>query len=128
MSDNRLRGRKWMEIREQVFRLHGDICWLCGGDGADTVDHILPLASGGGNELDNLMPAHGRKNRNCPGNFSKIRPTRKAQVQAQPITQDGITYGDGWVSKTRGTMTSKMYLDVTGLTIDDPFVQAFING
>lgn len=33
-------------------------CWLCGEPGADTVDHVVPLASGGTNERSNLKPAH----------------------------------------------------------------------
>ena len=40
----------------------------------------------------------------------------------------GITYGDGWIAKKRGTMTSTMYYSITGYELDDPFVQAFING
>jgi len=37
-------------------------CALCGGPGADTADHIIPKMHGGGDELDNLQPAHGSCN------------------------------------------------------------------
>ena len=40
-------------------------CALCGGPGADTADHIIPKMHGGGDELDNLQPAHGSCNSHC---------------------------------------------------------------
>jgi 5-methylcytosine-specific restriction endonuclease McrA len=33
-------------------------CAICGGPGADTADHILPLSKGGTSALSNLRPAH----------------------------------------------------------------------
>lgn len=38
-------------------------CAICGRPGADTVDHVTPVAMGGDNELANLRPAHGWCNR-----------------------------------------------------------------
>ena len=57
----RLSGEKLQKLRKQVFTYYGEQCWLCGGDGADTIDHIIPVADGGDDSLDNLRPAHGRK-------------------------------------------------------------------
>jgi hypothetical protein len=56
-----------------VFAEHGTVCWLCGHPGADTVDHILPTAHGGTDELSNLRPAHGRgrPELGCIGNYSR---------------------------------------------------------
>ncbi|WP_280516431.1 HNH endonuclease [Actinomyces succiniciruminis] len=34
------------------------MCWICGRPGADTADHVVPAALGGGDELENLRPAH----------------------------------------------------------------------
>ena len=34
------------------------ICHLCGHDGADAADHVIPLARGGSDTRDNLKPAH----------------------------------------------------------------------
>ena len=34
-----------------------DKCWYCGVDKPDTVDHVKPIAKGGGHELDNLVLA-----------------------------------------------------------------------
>ncbi len=36
----------------------GARCHLCGRLGADTLDHIVPLAAGGANEPGNWAPAH----------------------------------------------------------------------
>jgi 5-methylcytosine-specific restriction endonuclease McrA len=40
------------------------ICWLCGHDGADQADDVVPKASGGRSTLANLRPAHGTEP--CP--------------------------------------------------------------
>lgn len=48
--------RQWGIIRGQVFEAKGAFCEYCGGT-ADTIDHVKPLALGGGNELENLVPA-----------------------------------------------------------------------
>lgn len=36
----------------------GNLCWLCGEHGADTVDHRVPRSYGGDDSPENLMPAH----------------------------------------------------------------------
>ena len=36
----------------------GGRCWVCGQMGADTRDHVVPLAMGGSNEPSNVRPAH----------------------------------------------------------------------
>lgn len=50
-----------------------DICWLCGRPGADTIDHVIPLAKGGPPlDRQNLRPAHGAKQPwGCPGNYGR---------------------------------------------------------
>ena len=34
------------------------ICWLCGGPGATSADHVIALADGGSNFPSNLRAAH----------------------------------------------------------------------
>lgn len=48
---------KWRALRKQVFERDGHACQYC-GDGEDlTCDHVMPLARGGTNDLDNLTTA-----------------------------------------------------------------------
>lgn len=37
-----------------------DTCYLCGLAGADQVDHVVPLAEGGADDVTNLRPVHSR--------------------------------------------------------------------
>ena len=128
----RTRGERLQKLRQKVFATYGDACWLCGGGEADTIDHLIPLSDGGDDHIDNLRPAHGKKSKHCVGNFSRKRPSYPGEQlrinKPQSDEPDGITYGDGWISRKRGTMTSTMYYSITGYELDDPFVQAFING
>jgi len=54
-------GRPWRRLREKVLQRDGYLCQcdLCKNSGlpllADEVDHIIPLAQGGSNELNNLQ-------------------------------------------------------------------------
>lgn len=52
-------GHLVKQLRAVVFERYGRVCWLCGADGADTVDHVRARAVGGTDAMDNLRPAHG---------------------------------------------------------------------
>ncbi len=58
----RPRGKHWQATREVVFARHGRVCVHC-GDPASDVDHLIPIADGGTDELANLRPACVRCNR-----------------------------------------------------------------
>lgn len=52
-------------IRRRVVERYGMVCQLCGGDipeGDLHIDHIHPVALGGGDELSNLQTAHSKCN------------------------------------------------------------------
>jgi 5-methylcytosine-specific restriction endonuclease McrA len=51
-------GDRVPRFRALVFATYGTDCWLCGGPGADTVDHVQARAMGGTDALQNLRPAH----------------------------------------------------------------------
>jgi 5-methylcytosine-specific restriction endonuclease McrA len=69
----RITGRALQSLRKKVFSHYGDICWLCGQEGADTIDHVIMVSQGGSNTIENLRPAHGRKSAYCVGNYSRRR-------------------------------------------------------
>ncbi|EXG80027.1 HNH endonuclease [Cryptosporangium arvum] len=58
-----LRGTQaWKRARAYVLK-HSRTCWICGHGGADSVDHIVPMALGGAPlDFANLAPAHMRCN------------------------------------------------------------------
>jgi 5-methylcytosine-specific restriction endonuclease McrA len=63
MSQHSSSGSAWQKLSKEVLAAYGRICWICQGDGADTVDHIIPKSKGGGDDWENLRPAH----RSCNG-------------------------------------------------------------
>ncbi len=81
--NKRITGRALQTLRQKVFSTYGDICWLCGQEGADTIDHLVMVVHGGSNTIDNLRPAHGRKSAFCVGNFSRRRGLPKASKKVK---------------------------------------------
>lgn len=110
MKDTRTRGATLQKLRKRVFDFYGDECWLCHQGGADTIDHILPISMGGGDELDNLRPAHGRKSKNCVGNFSRKRPTPQQRNQNIRVHESGLVITDDYIERQIGSTTTKIYL------------------
>jgi 5-methylcytosine-specific restriction endonuclease McrA len=57
MSKAHSRGTdtQWRQLREACFRVWGKTCMYC-GDRATEVDHIIEVARGGSNTIDNLQP------------------------------------------------------------------------
>ena len=83
--------------RLRVLRRDANTCYYCGSDNATHVDHIIPKAKGGGDEMHNLVAACARCNqakgvksqgaflalRSAPPVFSeRIYP--KTAITAQP--------------------------------------------
>jgi 5-methylcytosine-specific restriction endonuclease McrA len=81
--NKRLSGRGLQTLRKRVFATYGDECWLCGQEGADTIDHLVMISQGGSNTIDNLRPAHGRKTSFCVGNYSR----RRGRFGSRPKTK-----------------------------------------
>jgi len=52
----------WAKRKAAVRARDGDICYLCGLPGADTIDHKVP---GDNHELWNLAPVHDRNPPHC---------------------------------------------------------------
>lgn len=56
-------GREAQRLTALCLRVKGTVCHLCGQDGANTADHVIPRSKGGTNALANLEPAHEPCNR-----------------------------------------------------------------
>lgn len=54
-------GSEWAMIRAKVFAAKGSLCVYCGKDAAH-VDHVMPKARGGSDDLSNLVPCCTRCN------------------------------------------------------------------
>ena len=66
---------KWQKLRRLILDAD-DTCHICHHPGADTVDHLVPIAAGGDpHDPDNLAPAHricnSRKNTKTTGFLSR---------------------------------------------------------
>jgi 5-methylcytosine-specific restriction endonuclease McrA len=85
MSNPKYDGRtshKWKKLRLQVLAA-SDVCWLCSRPGADTVDHILPLALYPelAHDMSNLRPAHKSCNsrKGAGGVSEQVRPMPRSR-------------------------------------------------
>ena len=69
-------GRRYYQLRQAVYDRDQGVCWLCEAPvvrAQASLDHVLPRALGGGNELGNLRLAHRRPQpaTGCPGNYGR---------------------------------------------------------
>jgi 5-methylcytosine-specific restriction endonuclease McrA len=75
--NNPNRNPGWAAIRARVLQEDGYVCWVCGGY-ADTVDHLLPMAFGGGHNRSNLRACcracNGRRGGQIQARFRTKRP------------------------------------------------------
>ena len=46
------------KARNRRLLAASDICHICGENGADAIDHVVPLVRGGTEDESNLRPAH----------------------------------------------------------------------
>lgn len=61
--------RVWRVIRQRILIRDGYTCQLCGAEGADSVDHIVPRRLGGTDHDDNLQTLCRRCNSSKGGRF-----------------------------------------------------------
>ncbi len=60
---NQARPTDWKQRRAAAIRRDGGQCYICGGLGADQVDHITPVSQGGSHEPNNLGSIHAQCSR-----------------------------------------------------------------
>lgn len=68
----------WEQQRRARFVMLRDdgVCSWCGQAGADEVDHVIPLAEGGPDHLDNLQPIHGPRSGGCHSQKTSLEAQR----------------------------------------------------
>lgn len=66
----------WRKQRGVVFRTYGDACLKC-GDKATEVDHIIELAQGGTDEIENLQPLCTACHKAKTARFNSERLTKR---------------------------------------------------
>ena len=79
---------KWQKLRRRILDAD-DTCHICHHPGADTVDHLTPIAAGGDpHDPDNLAPAHracnsrkGTKPRFLDASSTPAIPGRESAVR-----------------------------------------------
>lgn len=58
-------GAPWRRLRAEILERDDYRCYLCGQDGVDVVDHLVPVAEGGTDDPGNLgaicRRCHGKK-------------------------------------------------------------------
>lgn len=79
----------YSRVRPLVFATYGDVCWLCGKPGADSVDH---KKAGDDHSLKNLRPAHRYP---CHAQKSaqegvEARAARRAQLRHPEESHPGL--------------------------------------
>lgn len=84
---NRSRTRAIRARNARVVRDGAGICHLCGHPGADAADHVVPLAQGGSDTVDNLRPAHHFEP--CPTCGIKCNRVKSDKVVAPVMRRSG---------------------------------------
>lgn len=105
----------WRKTRGVVFRTMGDVCVKC-GDKATEVDHIIELANGGTDDLENLQPLCTNCHKAKTAAFNSQRLTKKKNK-----LNNSINDGFFW-SASPPTTLSLSYLSPS-LTIEPPINQ-----
>lgn len=80
--------RAWRQLRQRVLQRDGHVCNYC-GDVATHVDHIIPVAAGGTDSMDNLTAACARCNQKKSDNvgifLSTGHPTPRPLCSLSPM-------------------------------------------
>lgn len=83
--------KDWRAARALAFRTYGNACVKC-GDTATEIDHIVELASGGTDDIENLQPLCTQCHKQKTSQFNSKRLTKKRKNngffwgQAPPTT------------------------------------------
>lgn len=78
-------------VSEQAYRTHGRACWQCRREGvhkkARQIDHVIPRALGGGDEMRNLQPLCAKHNQEKGAKItSPYGPQQAVAGNGQPVS------------------------------------------
>lgn len=76
-----------IRARNKRILAASDLCSICGHQGSDAIDHVVPLARGGTDTLDNLRPAH--HSLPCPTCGIKCNRVKSDKLFAPIIRRSG---------------------------------------
>ncbi|PRY05393.1 HNH endonuclease [Kineococcus rhizosphaerae] len=80
MTTSRTGTNEWKKARARVLA-RSTVCHLCGLPGANEVDHVVPYSRGGGDNEENLRPAHRSCNRSKGARITgPVLPRTRAEV------------------------------------------------
>ena len=82
VKGERWEPKHWARTRIRILSRDGYVCGICGRDGANSVDHIVPRIRGGSHNDDNLRAAHAICNSQLGG-----RTRRKMSVVRADTTR-----------------------------------------
>jgi 5-methylcytosine-specific restriction endonuclease McrA len=84
-ADGAFSGAEWSELQARS----GNVCAYCGGPGPLEADHRLPLARGGSNFIDNILPAcrgcNGRKHKMTEEEFRARLAAERAAIVSPTV-------------------------------------------
>ena len=84
----------WTTTRTRILKRDARICYICGGEGADQVDHIINVATGGSHDDHNLaaiheVPCHRDKTR-AEQRAARVPPPPPTRKSRRPETHPGL--------------------------------------
>lgn len=84
----------WTTTRTRILKRDARICYICGGEGADQVDHIINVAAGGSHDDHNLaaiheVPCHRDKTR-AEQRAARVPPPPPTRKSRRPETHPGL--------------------------------------
>lgn len=80
-------GSAYLRAREEMFLYYGHTCWLCGHEGANDADYIIPASvdpEQDPGDAHNKRPAHG-SNSPCPTCGRKCNQSRGNRAPSIPL-------------------------------------------
>lgn len=74
----------WKRTHARILRRDRGICYLCGQPGANTVDHVTPVAEGGSHADANLKAAHAHPCHAAKTERERLRGLARRQRRRPP--------------------------------------------